>query len=1736
MNEPSAVAHNLNSNRKPWGFAILFLASALAISVGGRIYFVDQRDHIKQEQQQHLAVIADLKVAQISQWQHERMADANSIAQNPFLLESISEMHTVQNARRVDVKLVQWLHSFCQDNGYVRLALLDSKGKVLVTDGTQEHLGLHDKALLDSAVASQKALFSDFYRETEGEHLYCDIIVPCFSAETHQRKVLGAVLLRIDVSEFFFPLVQSWPSASRTSEVLLVEKDGNQVLYLNELRHVHNFPLGLRIPANNMRLLGAMAVADSQGLAEGIDYRGVAVLGALRKIPNSPWRLIAKVDQDEVYAPIRERSETVIVFVVIVIVAVGASIGLLWRHQRSVQYRRTLELELRRRTIEERVERRFRSLIENANDLIIVTNPDGFIVFVSPSVQRELGYSMDDLAKRTFDEFVHPDDLAGLVELRRDAIGDPGKVLAFDHRMRHNNGSWLNLESHFKYIALSGESGEIIINARDTEEHRKALEAIRLSEEKFSKAFLTSPDAISINKLKDGTFVEINDGFALLTGYSKEEVIGRTSLDINIWVTPQDQRRFVKELVRRGEVSDFEAEFATKGGSKRTGLISGKIMNVQNEQWILSITRDITERKRSEQFLVENEERMRVALQGANITVFNQDVSLRYTWMYNPQLGNSSNTFVGKTDSEVLPSSEVEKIVELKRKVLSTGKGAHSEFSMNSQGELSHYELAVEPLRNEKGLIVGITGASLDITNRKRAEEQLGLQRVYFQQLFESAPEAIVLLKPNEQIVQVNREFTRLFGYTQEDAVGQQINALIVPAKFMEEGSTLSRRVAQGLIVSTESIRQRKDGSLVDVSILGRPVKVDGGQIALYAIYRDITDRKIAEEALRKSESSFRGLFNSVSDAIYILDRESHFVDVNQGSVTMYGYPREYFVGKTPSDFSAPGRNDLAGIAQLVAKAFEGETQQFEFWGIRKNAEVFPKEIRLSKGTYFGQEVVIALAQDITARKRFELALQETNRTLESLINASPLAITVMDEQCTIQLWNPAAQRIFGWKADEVIGKFNPIIPEENRDEFIELHKRTLRGEPIPEFEARRKKKDGAIIDISRSTAVVRDSNGKATGIMAVLADITERKRAEEQLRESEERLRVALTGANMMSWELDLLNGSVSWSDSAEGFFGLGRSEFKGTRDAFIALIHPDDRLNVEQAMDDSIRAAKEFKAEFRIIWPDGSVHWHGAFGRALCDEKGRVQKVSGIGVDITERKRTEETIQKLLHAVEQTDEVIIMTEPDGIITYVNPAFEKLYRYSSEEVIGKTPRVVKSGGMSQEYYSQFWRDLLAGKSIRAEHINKTKDGKIVIVEASVNSVYDTKGKLAGFIAVQEDISDRKRNEAERKRLEAQLLQTQKLESIGTLAGGIAHDFNNILGIILAYSSSLRNSHLPYPKVENAADVINKAVGRGADLVKQILTFARKTDVVYELVDINVMIIELKKMLSETLPRTIAIATELAADVSEITADAAQVHQAILNICLNAKDAMPAGGKLSLRTQIGTRSEVSSYFPEATGERYLRVSISDTGAGMDESTRQRIFEPFFTTKVKGKGTGLGLSVVYGVVKNHNGFVRVTSEIGKGTTFHLYFPAHVQYPRPIEKVQRSLVDIPGGSESILVVEDEEPMLNVLSGLLKSKGYKVYVARDGYEAVATYEQHYKEISVVVSDLGLPKMTGQDAFLRMKSVNPRIKVIFGTGYLDPELKTELLSMGAKGFLSKPYSQDELLRRIRDLIDLST
>jgi CheY-like chemotaxis protein len=363
--------------------------------------------------------------------------------------------------------------------------------------------------------------------------------------------------------------------------------------------------------------------------------------------------------------------------------------------------------------------------------------------------------------------------------------------------------------------------------------------------------------------------------------------------------------------------------------------------------------------------------------------------------------------------------------------------------------------------------------------------------------------------------------------------------------------------------------------------------------------------------------------------------------------------------------------------------------------------------------------------------------------------------------------------------------------------------------------------------------------------------------------------------------------------------------------------------------------------------------------------------------------------------------------------------------------------------------------------------------------------------------------------------MEEGLRQMQKLEGLGTLAGGIAHDFNNILGIILAYITSIKRFHDDSKKLELAIETISKAVQRGKTLVQQILTFARKTETEFGAVNVNDVVMEIMTMIFETFPKVLTYAQNFEKGIPFINADRSQLHQALLNLCVNARDAMPTGGILTISTHLISIANMRIQHPDAAENSYICIEVSDTGEGMTEEIKKRIFEPFFTTKGVGKGTGLGLAVVFGVVQTHKGFIDVESELGKGTIFRMYLPVSEVAEPIIEKEEETLEEIQGGTETLLIVEDEEMLLTSLQMVLVEKGYNVLSAGDGLKALKIYQERKDDIALVLTDLGLPTITGLEVCQRIKTIKSNEHMILATGYLDPEMKSEFLKAGIQHFL---------------------
>lgn len=384
-----------------------------------------------------------------------------------------------------------------------------------------------------------------------------------------------------------------------------------------------------------------------------------------------------------------------------------------------------------------------------------------------------------------------------------------------------------------------------------------------------------------------------------------------------------------------------------------------------------------------------------------------------------------------------------------------------------------------------------------------------------------------------------------------------------------------------------------------------------------------------------------------------------------------------------------------------------------------------------------------------------------------------------------------------------------------------------------------------------------------------------------------------------------------------------------------------------------------------------------------------------------------------------------------------------------------------------------------------------------------------------------------------RQNLEQQLFHAQRMESIGTLAGGIAHDFNNILGIIMGHTTLLERLREQPDKFSASVQTILQAARRGAALVKQLMAFARKHEVSTEMIQVNDSVREAERLLAETVPKTITINLHLNEHLPPITIDATHLQQVLLNLCVNARDAMPTGGLLAITTRLTEGKLLRKKFFEATEKFYVAIDIADTGIGMDEQTQKRIFEPFYTTKEPGKGTGLGLAVVFGIVHTYNGFIDVVSAPGKGTIFSLFFPVrNAVEQREVQRLE-GVADVPGGNETILVIEDEDVLRDLLKFTLESKGYTIFTAKDGEEAVEIYQYHYANIALVIGDFQLPKLNGGEVYKRLKKINADIKFILASGYLEPEQRDELINEGVQRIISKPYVPEEMLKIMREVLE---
>ncbi|MBI5472263.1 MAG: PAS domain S-box protein, partial [Ignavibacteriae bacterium] len=1197
---------------------------------------------------------------------------------------------------------------------------------------------------------------------------------------------------------------------------------------------------------------------------------------------------------------------------------------------------------------------------------------------------------------------------------------------------------------------------------------------------------------------------------------------------------------------------------------------------------------------------MESNDLLRAIIEATPAAIIGLDIEGKVQGVWNPaaekMLGWRADEVMGK----FLPTVSVEKEEEFRqfRQWICSGKSLDGiEVQRQKRdGTPIDYSIYASPLHGAEGQIVGNIAVLVDITERKKAEQERLVHVRFLESMnqinraMQQANDIDKMMKDALGVVLSVFDCDRAWLLYPCDP---DVSTFCVPMEATKPEYPGAQALNIEIPLSpgeAENMREalNTDGPVVYVAGTERPIsaaKQFGVQSQMFIpVYPRIgkpwvfgihqcsypriwtsEEQRFFEEIsrrlsdsltgflmyrnLQESEQKYRSLAESSPDNIMRYDKDGRVTYVNHNIDLTVGYDLRSFIGKRvePTDkYPRP-----QGYGEKLDRVIQtGQPDEMEFEIRNPQGELRSHRVRFvperdEHGSVIG---AIALGTDITDRKRMEKALAESERRYRLIAENTADTIAVFDLNMKPLYFSPAVEKLRGFTPQESLtqslaevltpdsfDKANRVFAEQMALE--ESGSADLDRTAILELEVYRK--DGSTIWVELSATFLRDEHAKPVGFLTIARDIAERRRGEQALRESEERYRTLIENQGEGVGIVDAHEQFTFINPAGARMFGLSPVEMAQRNLA--EFVNEDEMLAVKQETEKR-SAGQKSTYELSITRADGERRVLLVTATPQLDKDGRFVGTFGVFRDITAAKRAHESLRKLQLASEQSPASIVITDVQGNIEYVNPKFERVSGYSREEILGKNPRILKSGASSEHEYKHMWQTILGGSEWRGEFRNKRKDGELYWESASISPIKDDAGKITHFVAIKEDITERKRAEEElkqhenkRRELERQLVQAQKLESLGTLASGIAHDFNNILAIILGYSAVSESTLTDPTKAANNFASIQKAGLRGAGLVKQLLTFARKGESVFTSLSINQIIAELIALLRETLPKTITVSTDLHPKAPSIIGDATQLHQVILNLCVNARDAMPKGGNLSITTTTVNYDTVTARFPNASAREYVLARISDTGTGMDEQTKQRIFDPFFTTKGPGRGTGLGLALVYSIVESHHGMIAVDTEVGKGTAFNLYFPIEEPMIESYETQRDHPSNVAGGTETVLVIEDEEMLAEMLRTSLVANGYAVLSAYDGEQGLALFERHQQDIAVVLSDFGLPKYGGDEVFRRIRALDPKARVIIASGFVEPAIKAEMLQMGLSKFVQKPYSPAEVLYAIRSTLDVS-
>ncbi len=1250
----------------------------------------------------------------------------------------------------------------------------------------------------------------------------------------------------------------------------------------------------------------------------------------------------------------------------------------------------------------------WRELVDTSAAWIWKTDADIKHTYTNTFVTKCLGYPPDEFLRLRTLDLIHPDDRDQVRNLLKHAMargkGWSEEVL----RWRHKDGSWRYIESSGSglfdkkgnFLGLCGVDRDItdqLNSARDMKEREARLRNAQQLSHIGDWMYTIQSDTLRWSDELYRIF-EIDPA---KTGLSLDHLLNR--------IHPEDRATFKAEL---SDNLPFRSDYRILLPDGRVKYIQEKIVVHRDQQGLVTsysgTAQDITERKLTESKLKEDAELFQSLTEQSitGVTLIQDNVFVYVNPHLAKILGYQVVEMIGLSPHDLADEDDRQMVQEQFRKRLS-GEVSSVRYSFKTHtktGEPKNLEIhgAAITFRGRPAIMATV----LDITERKQAEETLRRSEARYRTLYEGTPVMMHSINAQGLLVSVSDQWLKTLGYAREEVLGRR------STEFLDEPSGMYARTVvipefmrTGTCTNIPYTFVKKNGERVDTLLSAIAERDESGNVMRsLAVIVDMTEKKRTEDALRNSEKMLQTIIDAEPECVKLLDVNANLIMMNRAGLEMLQVETlEQVKGQCVCPLITSEYKDP--FLDLTKRVFQGEsgTLLFEIVGVKGRhlwLETHAVPLRNEK-----EEIIalLGLTRNVTERIQKDEALRQSEERFRAITMTATDAILLMDDRGRIVYWNPAAERIFDYSAEEAQGqdlhKF--LAPQRMQGNYQKGFARfvvTGQGPVINKaVELVAMKKDGTEFPIEVSTSAMNIS-GKWHAL-GMVRDITERKRAEEALRENQARLDLALQSAHMGVWRWEIKENRRYFDELTCQLLGVAAETFTGTAEEFYQTVHPEDREKVNAALSRTLERDALYEPAYRVIWPDGSVRHIAARAKLVRDEKGQPTRINGILWDVTDQNL---------------------------------------------------------------------------------------------------------------------------------LEQELIKTQKLESIGTLAGGIAHDFNNLLQGIFGYISMAKLTYDQKEKSLAMLEQAEKALHLSVNLTSQLLTFSKGGKPVKKIFALRPVIENSVKFALSGSPVTPVVIID--DDLSSIDADEGQVGQVIQNIVLNAEQAMPLGGTIMIKAENVPASRVPSLQGEAK-DHYIAISIQDQGTGIPADHVPRIFDPYFTTKEK--GSGLGLATSYSIIRNHGGTITVISELGKGTVFTIYLPA-----TDAQAVQAvvSLASTTVRKGRILVMDDEQVVREIAGELIRELGHEVDFAEHGEEALDKYQQamaNGKPFDIVILDLTIRGgMGGLKTVKKLLEMDPGVKAVVSSGYSDDADAADYHKQGFKTYLKKPYTIDSLREVLNEML----